>query len=121
MNELEKRFGWRLELIEGLFKKNNYKEAFNEYSNLVRLFKRLEGYDEEQKFNFYKKIKYAGDNLLISLSKKKNLNKIKGVKFSKNEFDKRLKELNKDNFNEHICDLIKKENFEEALKFYENK
>jgi len=115
MNELEKRFGWRLEIIKDLLKKSYYKKAFVEYSNLVRLFKRLEGYDEWQKINFYKKIKYVGDNLLVKLSK------IKGIKFSKKEFNKKLKDLNKDNFNGHVCDLIKKENFEGALKFYENK
>jgi len=121
MNELEKRFGWRLEIIKDLLKKSYYKKAFVEYSNLVRLFKRLEGYDEWQKINFYKKIKYVGDNLLVKLSKKKSLSKIKGIKFSKKEFNKKLKDLNKDNFNGHVCDLIKKENFEGALKFYENK
>lgn len=121
MNELEKRFGWRLEIVNDLLKQSNYKEAFNEYSKLVKLFNKLDGYNDYEKLNFYKKIKLIGNNLFFKLSKEKILNEIKGHKFSKSEFNKKLKGFKKENFNEYICNLIKQENFNEVLKFYENK
>ncbi len=122
MNEIEERFGWRLKRVVDLVREEDYNNAFSEYSNLVKLFNRLEGYEEHEKMDFYKKVKYIGDDLLFKLFKRKILSKIKKHKFSINDFKRRLKELMKEGPDEKICNLIKKEEFEEALRrFYENK
>lgn len=121
MTELEKRFGWRLEIVKNLSKENNYEEAFSEYSKLVKLFNRLNGYNDYEKLDFYKKIKFVGNNLLFKLSKRNISKEIKEHRFSKVRFKKKLKELTRADLNENICNLIKEEKFEEVLKFYENK
>ncbi len=121
MNEIERRFGWRLEKVYNLIKKKDYKKAFDEYSRLIKLFNCLHGYEDEERINFYNKIKFVGDNFLFKLAKKKVLNKIEKHKFSKNDFHRRLKELTKENTNDEICHLIKKEKFEKVLKKYENR
>jgi len=122
MNELEERFGWRLRKVIDLVKGKYYEDAFGEYSKLVKLFNCLHGYNDDERVDFYNKIKFVGDNLLIKLSKEKILNNIEEHKFSKKDFDKRLKELTSGDLNENICHLIKKEKFEKALKeYYENR
>jgi len=122
MNEIEERFGWRLRKIIDLVKEKNYEKAFSEYSKLVKLFNCLHGYNNIERIGFYNKIKYIGDDFLFKLAKEKILNNIEEHKFSKKDFDKRLKELTKENINENICHLIKKEKFEKALKeYYENR
>lgn len=122
MNEIERRFGWRLLEIVKLVEKSSYEDAFDEYSNLVRLFSRLDGYDKNERIDFYKKIRFVGDDLLFKLAKKAIKGKVKEHKFSISEFKKKLKELKEKNLDEDICSLIKEEKFEEALKkLYENK
>tara|TARA_Y100000034_G_C6768719_1_gene342824 strand:- start:398 stop:622 length:225 start_codon:yes stop_codon:yes gene_type:complete len=70
MNELEKRFGWRLLRISRQIKQENYEKAFDEYSVLVNYFKRI-NYNEHEKAEFYSKIKSIGDELTLILIKRK--------------------------------------------------
>ena len=70
MNELEKRFGWRLLRISRQIEQENYENAFEEYSVLVNYFKRI-NYNEHEKVEFYNKIKSMGDELTLILIKRK--------------------------------------------------
>ena len=115
MGSIQKKLYWRLEKVNELLETENYEEAFKGYSELVRLFNRLDGYDDYERLEFYKKLKSSGDSLLFRLAKKKISNVIKKHKFLERNFKKRLG-LTKDNFNKHICDLIKEERFEEVLR-----
>ena len=70
MNDLEKRFGWRLISISRKMDRGDYENAYEEYSNLVRYFKRI-NYNGQEKLEFFRKIKGIGDELSLILMKKK--------------------------------------------------
>lgn len=116
MSEMENRFGWRVKDVIDLIEKERYREAFDRYSILVRFFKSLDGYSDEEWIKFYRKVKNVGDMFLFRLCRKKVDNKELSLY---GEFNRKL--LNK-TISEDVCKLIEKEKFEEALKKYvENK
>jgi len=109
MNKVEERFGWRLNNVISLIEEKEYKKAFEEYSVLVKIFNRLEGYDD--KLKFYEKLKTVGDDLLFKLFKRR-------LDYKKEEFNLKRGDLLKLGLDTSICELIKGERFEEALKKY---
>lgn len=118
MNKIEERFGWRLEKVKEALNSDNYMRAFREYSNLVRLFNCLDGYEDSEKLEFYKRVSAVGDDIFFKLAKKKILEGIKKHKYTISE--NKLRKIK--GLHDSVCDLIKEERFEEALRrFYESK